>query len=356
MPPPSAEQPADQMEPRAKIHKIDASPALHGADLKNAVREAVAKTAAIDLHTHLFPGQHSSLLLWGIDELLTYHYLVSEMFMVAPAEVTHESFFALPKSQQADLVWKHLFLERSPLSEAQLGVLTTLHNLGLSDLVQRKDLGGIREWFSAQDPLKHTDLVFKLAHLKYVVMTNIPFDEREANYWVEASATIDMETGAFKNPAAMLPQSFCSARFKTALRIDPLLKGDWGTIAASLAARGLPETLEGARAFLRAWTKVYGAEYMMASTPADFSYGVADSERQPGWPSATKLIDEVMGFVLPTWASWRNCVGGVPLSSFLPRSCPASTSTRFACWLRSSGTSTFTGAGGIATTHPSSRK
>lgn len=32
----------------------------------------------------------------------------------------------------------------------------------------------------------------------------------------------------------------------------------------------------------------------MASTPGDFLYGEGDSERQSGWPSATKLIDEVM--------------------------------------------------------------
>merc|ERR1712137_859103 len=33
---------------------------------------------------------------------------------------------------------------------------------------------------------------------------------------------------------------------------------------------------------------------MMASTPGDFVYGSSDEPRQPGWPSATKLIDEVM--------------------------------------------------------------
>jgi hypothetical protein len=78
------------------------------------------------------------------------------------------------------------------------------------------------------------------------------------------------------------------------MRIDPILKGDWASISASLRARGLPETTEGARTFLRAWAKVYQPEYMMASTPADFVYGESDEPRQPGWPSATRLIDEVM--------------------------------------------------------------
>ena len=46
--------------------------------------------------------------------------------MVAPAEVTHASFFQTPVSAQADLVWLHLFVRRTPISEAQIGVLTTL--------------------------------------------------------------------------------------------------------------------------------------------------------------------------------------------------------------------------------------
>merc|ERR1719188_2497354 len=133
------------MEPAQKQQGSEqAAAALRGEDLAAAVREAVASTAAIDVHTHLFPGQHGSLLLWGIDELLTYHYLVSELFMVAPAALTHEAFFALPKSGQADLVWRHLFVERSPISEAQLGVLTTLRKLGLKEHLLRKDLPAIR--------------------------------------------------------------------------------------------------------------------------------------------------------------------------------------------------------------------
>ena len=36
-------------------------------------------------------------MLWGIDELLTYHYLVAEFFQTADAAVTPELFFALPK-------------------------------------------------------------------------------------------------------------------------------------------------------------------------------------------------------------------------------------------------------------------
>lgn len=38
----------------------------------------------VDLHTHLFPPSHGALMLWGVDELLTYHYLIAEYFQTAP--------------------------------------------------------------------------------------------------------------------------------------------------------------------------------------------------------------------------------------------------------------------------------
>ena len=88
-------------------------------------------------------------MLWGIDELLTYHYLVplglcvlhtkwhlrSEYFMVAPAKLTHELFFSKSKSEQAELVWQGLFVERTPISEACQGVITTLQRQGIRSFV-----------------------------------------------------------------------------------------------------------------------------------------------------------------------------------------------------------------------------
>jgi len=186
-----------------------------------------------------------------------------------------------------------LFLERSPISEAQLGVLTCLRKFGLGEHLLQKDLAAIRAWFEKQNSLEHTDRVFELAGLRYVVMTNVPFDQREADTWVRPTAQIDANTHCFEE-TDVLEQTFCSKRFKTALRCDPILKGDWGTISACLVAPGLPDTLDSARTFLRAWAKVYSPEYIFASTPADFVYGSADVPRQPGWPTATTMIDEVM--------------------------------------------------------------
>ena len=51
--------------------------------------------------------------------------------------------------------------------------------------------------------------------------------------------------------------------------------------------------MEGAKAFLKAWARKYGAVYLMASTPADFAYP-HDEPKEPGWPSATDLVDDVL--------------------------------------------------------------
>jgi len=110
--------------------------------LPAAVARHVAEVKAIDVHTHLLPPSHGAgkdaLLLFGIDELLTYHYLVAEMFMVLPLDSpldsvsrpgdapTPDEFFAWPKAQQAELVFEELFVKRTPLSEACRGVVTVL--------------------------------------------------------------------------------------------------------------------------------------------------------------------------------------------------------------------------------------
>jgi hypothetical protein len=49
--------------------------------LHNAVIEVVKETPITDIHTHLFSEAFGDLVSWGIDELLTYHYLISESIM-----------------------------------------------------------------------------------------------------------------------------------------------------------------------------------------------------------------------------------------------------------------------------------
>ena len=47
------------------------------------VRQVVHDTPVLDIHTHLFAPEFGELALWGIDELLTYHYLICEALVNA---------------------------------------------------------------------------------------------------------------------------------------------------------------------------------------------------------------------------------------------------------------------------------
>ncbi|KAG7340168.1 hypothetical protein IV203_037250 [Nitzschia inconspicua] len=232
-------------------------------DIESATATTLAEVAAaevIDLHTHLLPPSHGALCLWGIDEILTYHYLVAEYFMTVPASITPESFYDMPKQQQADLIWQALFIDRSPLSEACRGVITTLKSLGLSEEISNRDLQAIRKYYSEYQSRGESgsaafcENVFRVSGVRYAIMTNIPFSQVEAQYW--------------RGPKQ---QSF-SKRFRSALRVDPLLAGDVKTIEAALKASGYEYSLEGARQYLRDWVDTMKPEYMMASTPHDFVF------------------------------------------------------------------------------------
>src|SRR6266498_5117782 len=107
-----------------------------------AVEEVVARTPVSDIHTHLYDPAFGELLLWGIDELLVYHYLIAESFRYF--EMPYDSFWALPKARQAELIWDALFIQNSPISEACRGILTTLNLLGID--VRKRDLQIIRNW------------------------------------------------------------------------------------------------------------------------------------------------------------------------------------------------------------------
>jgi hypothetical protein len=243
------------------------------AKLETAVRKAVADVVITDIHTHLFPPAHGKLLLWNVDELLTYHYLVAELFTIAPRTMTIEAFWKLPKQRQANLVWEHVFLRHGALSEACRGVLTTLSRLGLD--VGSRDLAGMRKWFAAQNVEKYITKVFELAGLDYAVMTNNPFVDEEVSCWKKNLPGHD--------------------RLKTALRIDNLLL-DWPNASASMrvqgyktAARPDAKSYAAARKFLADWAKRIRPVYMAASLPPDFAY--------PDKSACSAILDNV---VLPT--------------------------------------------------------
>src|SRR5947209_12728742 len=149
------------------------------AAFSRRVEKIVANTPVFDIHTHLYDPSLKELLLWGIDELLVYHYLVAEAFRYLDAP--YEAFWSLPKTAQADLIWDALFIQHSPVSEACRGVLTTLHLLGLD--VRKRDLPALRKWFANQRVEDHLTRCLELAGVRKVYMTNSPFDDLERPVW-----------------------------------------------------------------------------------------------------------------------------------------------------------------------------
>src|SRR5215468_4681817 len=89
---------------------------LKSEQIPGEVQDVLASTRVIDIHTHLFSPAFGKIGLWGIDELLTYHYLESEFFR--SSDTTPEEYWKLSKVQRADAIWKALFVENSPISES----------------------------------------------------------------------------------------------------------------------------------------------------------------------------------------------------------------------------------------------
>lgn len=221
--------------------------------LREVVYDTVSKAQITDVHTHLLPPAFGDLLLWGVDELLTYHYLIAETMRAV--DMPYAKFWAMSKRDQADLVWKTLFIERSPASEACRGVLTLLSKLGLD--VKSRNLEAYREYFRAIPVEEYVDRVFQLGRIDKVVMTNDPFNARERNVWL----------GDYQG----------DGRFLAALRLDVLLNS-WDSAQKSLqewgyeASRDLSEgTLKEVRRFLEDWVGRMKAVYMAVSLPYDFT-------------------------------------------------------------------------------------
>ncbi len=224
------------------------------ASLIERVEEIVMTTQVYDIHTHLYDPAFGSLLLWGIDDLLGYHYLIAEVFRYL--DMPYEKFWELSKSQQADLIWDQLFIRHSPISEACQGVLTTLRLLGLD--AKRRDLPLIRRWFAEWRVNDYLRLCMNLANVKTICMTNSPFDDLERPVW---------EKGFDRDES-----------FKAALRIDPMILA-WETATPQLSKWGYAvtptltaRTQREARRFLSDWSKRIDAKYLMVSLPPDFDF------------------------------------------------------------------------------------
>src|SRR6266478_8250296 len=102
---------------------------LTDGQISSTVEDVLAATQFVDIHTHLFAPAFGKLGLWGIDELLTYHYLEAEFFR--SSDTKPEEYWAFSKREQADAIWRTLFVENNPVSEATRGVIAVLHAFGL---------------------------------------------------------------------------------------------------------------------------------------------------------------------------------------------------------------------------------
>jgi len=227
---------------------------LSSHQIRSAVDAELASTPFIDVHTHLFMPSLGNIGLWGIDELVTYHYLEAELFR--SSSVTPAEYFTLSKIEKADLIWRTLFVENAPVSEATRGVVAVLHSFDLP--TTSSDLKKAREFFAGRDYHEHIADVFKLAGISEVAMTNDPLDPEEAPLW---------EKGAARH-----------SQFHPVLRLDRILN-KWPDHYQVLQSKGYKvdaelggNSIAEVRRFLDVWTKLMKPVYMACSLPDTFAY------------------------------------------------------------------------------------
>lgn len=230
--------------------------------IAEAVENAFQNHAIVDIHTHLYPASMGALYLAGPDELLTYHYLKAECSRMLPEGVSVAAFNNMPTAEQADVIWRRLFVgNSSPISEAQLGVVTVMSRLGLNP--RAADLAEFRAFFAAKTPEEYTDMVFEKAGVACVYMTNDPLDDTEGAMW-QQGVSID-------------------PRFKAVLRLDSALM-NWPAPVGKLRGLGYAveeglsdKTFSELRRYLADWVAKMDARYMAISLPPDFAYPSTDS-------------------------------------------------------------------------------
>jgi len=253
---------------------------LRPDQILSEVQDALASTPFIDIHTHLFSPAFGKIGLWGIDELLTYHYLEAEFFRSSDA--TPEEYWQLSKTERADKIWKALFVENSPVSESTRGIIAVLNAFGLP--TDASGLSEARRFFAGQLIEPHISKVFQMANVSSVVMTNDPLDPDERRVW--------MNTGQNHS------------QFHAVLRLDRVLWG-WPRHWQQLASEGyaVDERASGrsvgeVRRFLADWHKRMQPLYMAVSLTDAFQF--------PDDSLTSKLLSEA---VLPSCREF-----GLPMS------------------------------------------
>ena len=226
---------------------------LSKQNLLPVLEEELNATQIIDIHTHLYKPSLGAVGLWGIDELITYHYLEAELFR--SNDIAPEKYWTLSKREQADTIWRTLFVENPPVSEATRGVIAVLKALDLP--TDSADLSEARKFYATQTLESHIAKVFRLAGISEAVMTNDPLDPAEAPLWKNST------------PHKM---------FHGVLRLDRVLE-KWADHWQKLQAEGYkvdlnltPGTIAEVRRFLADWCKVVQPVYMAVSLSDDFAF------------------------------------------------------------------------------------
>jgi len=222
--------------------------------LQSTVEEVLAKTRFIDVHTHLFAPSFGGLGLWGIDELLTYHYLEAELFR--SSRISPEHYWSLPKREQANAIWQALFVENSPVSEATRGVIAVLDAFDLP--TDSPNLEEARSFFRAQRVESHVARVLQMAGVSSVVMTNDPLHPEEQQVWMNGSEP--------------------SADFQAVLRLDRILwgwPGHWQRLVEqgyAVDAQATGKSVAEVRRFLADCHERMRPVYMAVSLTDDFKF------------------------------------------------------------------------------------
>ena len=242
----------------------ETSPKARARKTKFNIAEAVSRLLAAeeidDFHTHLYNlkmvDRHGKpLLLTLLEDLLTYHYLVCEVLRVIDLPLVE--WEKLSKREKAKLIWQSLFRDRSPLSEATLGVMTALKALKIDTNVDYDELEAAYTRATKGDLVTK---VLKLAGIRSVFMTNDPLDPDEQANWTTAPVEPD-------------------PRFRTVFRLDSAIGGRFSDNVAKLNALGYSvsanltdPTKAELRRYLSDWTEKLKPSYLAISLPPDFSY------------------------------------------------------------------------------------
>jgi hypothetical protein len=251
-----------------------------GDDIQSTVEDVLAATQFIDMHTHLYSPAFGKLGLWGIDELLTYHYLEAEFFR--SSDLTPNQYWSLSRRAQADAIWRALFVENTPISEATRGVIAVLNAFDLP--TDSPDLTEARAFFATKEAVTHVREVLQLGGVSRVVMTNDPLDPEESQVWMN---------GVTPDP-----------QFEAVLRLDRIVRG-WSDHWRTLSSQGYKvddrvsgESVTEIRRFLSQWCERMRPVYMAISLPYSFRF--------PDDSSQSKILSEA---VLPACREF-----GLPLS------------------------------------------